>query len=82
MILKLGEPMPVIYLSFITKHIQYMYAYCNNFLIIISLPDFRSYIKNIDKLKVKNMAAEKEVGLAEIVRYQCDVHEKDLVPLL
>lgn len=32
-------------------------------------------------LKVKNMA-EKEVGLAEIVRYQCDVHDKDLVPLL
>lgn len=44
-----------------------MYVYCNNFLIIIFLLDFCSYIKNIDKLKVKNMVVEKEVGFVEIV---------------
>lgn len=44
-----------------------MYVYCNNFLIIIFLLDFYSYIKNIDKLKVKNMVVDKEVGFVEIV---------------
>lgn len=58
-------------------HIQY--AYCNY--IPKSLCPYETFVVKMLN-ENSNMANEKEENHAEIVRYQCNVHEKDLVPLL